>query len=57
MHGWAFYWVLFSHMVCMATAMRQRDALGLPVVRQIDSKMSALQVGPAKCGPPGSRPR
>jgi hypothetical protein len=45
MHGWAFYFVIFAHMVCMAVAMRQRVD-GQPVVRQIDDKMSIMQVNP-----------
>ena len=45
LHGWTFFAVITAHMICMATAMRQRVG-GFPIVRQIDSKMDIMRVNP-----------
>ena len=45
-HGWAFYWILCAHMVCMSVAIRER-VNGFPIVRQLDDPMELTKINPA----------
>lgn len=44
-HAWAFYAMIFAHMVCMAVAMRTRID-GFPITRQISDRMDVFKVNP-----------
>ena len=44
-HAWAFYAMIFAHMVCMAVAMRTRID-GFPISRQISDRMDVFKVNP-----------
>lgn len=45
-NGWAFYGVLFAHMVCMAVGMNKHPRHGVPL-RQISDPLSLSQINPA----------
>jgi predicted ferric reductase len=45
-HGWAFYSIIFAHMVCMAVGIQVRVE-GMPIVRQVDDTLSIMKINPA----------